>query len=220
MTAHAAFEAVRSGDPERLARILREDPSLARARNEQGVSLLLFALYERRRDLADLILASNPSLDVFEAAAFGRLETLAALLDEDPDRVNAWSGDGFGPLHLACFFGQGAAALLLLERGARTDPVSRNPLRVTPLHSAAASRGREICRALVEKGAPVNAREQGGFTALHAAALHGDAELARILLRHGADPWVKSEDGKTALELAAAHPEVAGLLRERMHASS
>ena len=82
------------------------------------MSDLLQALYAGDRDRVDELLAADPTLDVFEAAAFGRAERLRELLDEDPSRANAFADDGFHPLGLACFFGHLEAARLLLDRGA------------------------------------------------------------------------------------------------------
>ena len=58
--------------------------------------------------------------------------------------------------------------------------VANNPMQVTPLHSAAAARNLAIVRALLEHGAPVNARQQKGWTALHAAAQHGDKPMVEV----------------------------------------
>src|SRR5207244_10845352 len=79
---------------------------------------MLQALYQGDRVRVDELLPAEPKLDVFEAAAFGRTDRLRKLLDEDPSRANAFGGDGFHPLGLACFFGHLEAARLLLDRGA------------------------------------------------------------------------------------------------------
>ena len=153
------------------------------------MSELLAAVYSGDRSRVEEILAADPQLDVFEAAAVGRIERLAELLDADPGLVSAWTEDGFTPLHLAAFFRQPEAARLLVERGALVDVVARNDeLQVTPLQSAAAARQEETAALLLERGADPNAQQRGGFTALHAAAQHGDEPLARLLLARGADP--------------------------------
>ena len=69
------------------------------------MSELLQAIYRGDRARADELLAGDPELDVFEAAAVGRTERLRELLDEDPSLANAWAEDGFQPLGLASFFG-------------------------------------------------------------------------------------------------------------------
>src|SRR5207302_4805426 len=85
------------------------------------------------------LLAGDPVLDVFEAAALGRTKRLRELLDKDPSLANAWAGDGFQPLGLASFFGHTDAVRVLVERGAEVNSASRNRMKVMPLHSAAAT---------------------------------------------------------------------------------
>jgi ankyrin repeat protein len=88
-------------------------------------------------------------------------------------------------------------------------------MSVVPLHSAVAGRHDEVVRLLVESGADVNARQQGGWTAIHAAAQHGDEATADLLLANGADPNPCTEDGATAADLAeaAGYAELAERLR-------
>ena len=192
------FQAIEGGEVAQVRALLRQDPALAATRGDNGVSVVLLALYHQRRDVADALLEADPPLDVFEASAVGRLPRLRELLDRDPALANAWAGDGFFPLGLACFFRQPEAARMLLD--ARADPraVARNPRRVTALHAAAAARLTDVARALLDQGADVDARQQAGYTALHAAAQHGDADLVELLLSRGADPALRSDDGKDA----------------------
>ena len=81
------------------------------------MSELLQAIYRGDRARADELLAGDPELDVFEAAAVGRTDRLRELLDQDPALANGWADDGFQPLGLASFFGHVEAARLLVERG-------------------------------------------------------------------------------------------------------
>ncbi|MGZ4257612.1 MAG: ankyrin repeat domain-containing protein [Gaiellaceae bacterium] len=155
------------------------------------MSELLEALY--RGDDVSALLADNPELDVFEAAALGRAERLRELLDEDPSRANAFGDDGFQPLGLACFFGHVEAARLLLDRGADPNSLARNEhVQAGPLHSASAAESKgpetryELCELLLDRGADPNLEQAGGFTALDAARQNGDERLEQLLLVRGA----------------------------------
>jgi uncharacterized protein len=155
----------------------------------------LYAGDEKAREL----LRPDDELSVFEAAAFGRLERLRRILDDDPGQAKALSGDGFTALHLAIFGGQEEAARLLLEHGADPNALSTNEaVRVPPLGTAAFVRSVPLARLLLDSGANVNGRGDGGFTALHSAAQNGDEDFARLLLERGADPSLATEDGKLA----------------------
>jgi ankyrin repeat protein len=155
------------------------------------MSELLEAIYRGDQARADELLASDPELDVFEAAAVGKTERLRKLLDQEPALANAWASDGFQPLGLASFFGRTAAVRLLLERGAEVNSASRNEMQVMPLHSAAATDDPDtryqIAKLLLEHGADPNARQQDDFTPLMAADQHGDERLRELLTEHGAE---------------------------------
>jgi len=181
------FDAIKSGNVDTVRSELREDPSAATDRDDQGVSAVRSALYAQRQDLADAVLEADPDLDVFDAAAVGDVDRLAELLEGDPNLVGTWSGDGFAPLHLAAFFGRGDAVRLLLDGGADVGAVARNDMEVQALHSAVAGGHRDIVAALLVGGGDPNARQQGGFTPLMAAEQNDDPELVRLLIDHGAE---------------------------------
>jgi uncharacterized protein len=180
------FGAIEAGNAEEVARILADDPALAASRSPDGVSAVLWARYRGRPDVVEAVLAAGPVLDVFDAAALGRLARLVELVDDDPGEANTWSTDGFSPLGLAAFFDQPDAVRYLIEQGADVAAVARNPMRVQPLHSAAASRSVESARLLLAAGADPDAEQHGGWTPLMAARRHGDQELIALLLAYGA----------------------------------
>jgi ankyrin repeat protein len=155
------------------------------------MSELLRAVYQGDQARAEELLAGDPELDVFEAAAVGRSDRLRELLDAGPGLANAWAGDGFQPLGLASFFGHVEAARLLVERGAEVNSASRNEMKVMPLHSAVATGDPEaryeLAKLLLEHGADANARQQDDYTPLMAAEHHGDERLRRLLIEHGAE---------------------------------
>ena len=215
-TAEDLIAAVKADDAARVEEIIGEQPDRASARDVDGVSALMLSRYRSNRAVTDALLAADPDLDVFEAAALGYLDRLRARLDDDPAAVASVSADGYTALHFAAFFAKPEAARTLIETGAAVDVVAANDMRVQPLHSAAAGHNIEVCRLLLAAGAEVDARQAGGFTPLHEAAQNGDPEMVELFLSAGADPGLQNDEGRTAADLAeaAAHPDVARRLRE------
>ena len=215
-TAAELIDAVDAGDAQTVARLLADDPDLASARGADGVSALLHARYRFDRACLDALLAADPAMDVFDAAALGHLDRLRARLDDDPDAVRAFAADGFTALHLAAFFGKVEAARALLDAGADVATYGTNPLANQPLHAAAAGRHIEVCRLLLAAGADVEATQHGGFRPLHEAAHSGDVELVELFLSAGADPTATTDAGRTPADLAddEGHVDLARRLRE------
>jgi ankyrin repeat protein len=158
----------------------------------------------RAGDLARVaeLVAADPSLDVFAAAILGDTAKLETLLTGNRSLVGLMSSDGWTPLHLAAFFGKVDAARLLLNKGAIVNARSTNQMENMPLHAAAAGRHWELVKLLIEHGAPVDARQHGGWAPLHAAAQNGDLEIARILVDAGADVQARATNNQTPLDLA------------------
>lgn len=172
------------------------------------VSELMQAQYRGDRETVERLLAAEPALDIFEAAALGDAERLRELVDGDPPVVGAWSSDGAQPLHFAAFFGHPDACRLLIERGADVDRHARGFNGVAPINSAAAidpssrEASIECVRILLDAGADPNARQGGGATALHTAAMIGSREMARLLVDRGGDPDAAMDDGRTPRTIA------------------
>jgi len=196
--------AVQAGDVAAVRTMVQADRSLAAARDGSGVSALMYAFYNRKPELAELLIAAKPELDIFEATAAGKADVVAEILKRNPDAAKRWSADGFTALHFAAFFNQLEIARDIIRHSADVSAVANNSMKVTPLHSAAAAHSREIVRLLLEQGAQPNARQHGGWTALHSAAENGDTEMVRDLLQHQADPLARSDGGKTPADVAEA----------------
>ncbi|MDX1613143.1 MAG: ankyrin repeat domain-containing protein [Candidatus Promineifilaceae bacterium] len=199
-------EAIETGDTAQARRLLAADPTLATARNENNVSLLLQAVYYGRGEIVNAFLATGLSLDLWEAVALGHTERVVQILGQDPDQVNNRSADGFPPLGLAAFFGHPETMRVLLAHDADPDIPAENPTQVRPIHSAVAHRQAEVALEMTElllaTGAEVNVAQQGGWTPLHQAAHHGQTALVERLLAHGADPQERSDDGRRPADMA------------------
>ncbi len=166
----ALFDAIAAGDEEAVRDRLDTKPELAGAKNADGLSPVLHALYCGKSELVELLLEANPPLDVFDAAAVGRTRGLEELLDGEPELARAWSPDGFTALHLAAFFGQEDAAEILLDNGADPRVVSTNrEIQVAPVQSAAAGGHDGIVRLLLERGASLDDLESDELRARYAS---------------------------------------------------
>ncbi len=126
---------------------LRDNPRM-------NVSPALQALYQGDPERAQTLLAPDGELDAYEAAAFGRVERLRAILDDDPVAANQWSPDGFTALHLAIFGGSEDAVRLLVERGADLEAVSTASIaQVRPIGTARFVERPDLERLLLDAGA-------------------------------------------------------------------
>ena len=192
---HAHLEALAGELPrDRLRARFEELLPVYRARadelgwNRPRTSPVREALYAGDRAGADAA-AEGADLDVFDAAALGRVERLRELLDRDPGRVEAISDDGFTPLHLAAFTGEVEALRILLERGAPLERLSEASFaRVRPLGTAVFARRHEAVEALLDAGADPNGAGEGGFVPIQTAEANGDEKLAQLLRERGARP--------------------------------
>ena len=212
------FDLLKAGDAEGFRQLLEQTPTSSEANDPSGVSLLMHCIYRGRLDLAELVASKRRALDIFEAASLGRTDRLNELISDasvvNSYSANSYSKDGFTALHFACFFGQPKAAKVLIDKGTAVDAVATNATKVMPLHSAASARNLEAARLLLEHGAPVNARQQGGWAPIHAAAQNGDRPMVELLLKYGADTTLTNDQGKTPSAVARekGHEEIAALL--------
>jgi ankyrin repeat protein len=209
--------AVKAGDTKAVQEMLAKDPALAAAKDKDGVPALLAAVFRSQKSIAELILATGIPLDVFEAATFGRTDRVRDLITKDPSLLNACAPYGFFPLGLAAFFGHKDTVEALIAAGADVNLQSRESMKVSALHSAAAAGRLDIVQLLLDHGANPNLKAESDFRVLHEAAARGNLELAAVLLKAGADINAMSADGKTPLAFALEHKkeEMAAFLRSR-----
>jgi hypothetical protein len=104
------IDAINDDDSARVVELVTADPSLASARDRNGVSAIMLSRYRFDRETTDALLAADPDLDVFEATTLGYIDRLRERLAEDHWRATAYSTDGFTALHFAAFFGKVEAA--------------------------------------------------------------------------------------------------------------
>jgi uncharacterized damage-inducible protein DinB len=214
--ARDVIEAVQAGDVERVQAYVAANPALVDAYNSENVSALMTAIYAGQPAVAEALLEAGAYVFTFEAAALGRLERVQQIVSSWPPARDLFARDGFTALQLACFFGREDVAHWLIQQGADVDAQARNRMLIRPIHATAANGNLRVLQALLERGADVNAVQEGGYTALHEAAHRGDESMARLLLSFGADRDARTHTGQTPADVALAdgHPALAQELQE------
>ncbi len=90
------ISAVNADDADRVAALVADDPALAAVRDEHGVSAVLLSRYRFARPVTDALLAADPDLDVFDAAALGYQRPAPVVARRRiPALANAFASDGF-----------------------------------------------------------------------------------------------------------------------------
>jgi len=160
-------DAAKAGDLGKVRAMLADNFLLASQRLPSGESPLMSALYRGHHDVVAALIEAGAEIDIFAAAATGRIQDLKRELTANAVKAHAY--DGWTPLHLAAFFGHHDAALALLDDGAPVDAISANTLKNTPLHAATAGKHADVALLLLDRGADPFAVDSGGYTPLEIA---------------------------------------------------
>jgi ankyrin repeat protein len=155
---------------------------------------------------------TRSDLTLRDAIHSGQLDRVRALLESDPNRVNA-DLDGNRPVHLAAKDGHSDIVRLLLELGADIDAQSSGGS--TALHEAVLEQRDDVAKLLLKSKADpsIGCRFLSHATALHLCAEwpHPEA-LARKLIAAGADVNASNDRGERPLHYATRHDAV-GLVK-------
>ena len=203
--------AVLADDKTRVLHLLDKKHAEVGALDLQGETPLHHALMQRSDSMVELLLAHGADVNQRDRDGWTPLMTAAYYDDAAAIKVlaarggdpNAVSAQNLTPLGIAVQYGKDSAAVALVEAGADT----RRPIgeaAYTPLMLATANDSLPVARALIEKGADLNARNTGGVTALMVAAAKGYADMVELLVRAGANLGAQTDRGDTALSIARA----------------
>lgn len=175
------FALIDAGDTNGIRVLLAAQPAQASARDDQGLTALMRASYRGEAVFA-AVREAGPELDPWDRLLVGEADGLPA-----PD---AWTPDGFTPLHIAAFAQNARAAQALLDAGA--DPnlfATASFARTTPLGTCAFTGATEVARVLLRGGADATLAEVEGGSPLEEALHNGHRDLVALLvvaLAHGA----------------------------------
>ena len=201
---------------DQIIALLSQKPQLAVQVTSHQISPILLACFYKKQEIANTIAGFVPELNIFDACAVGKFDTVTLLVFKDPQVVNSFSADGFTPLGLACYFAHEEIARFLVLKGAEVNIASKNGYNVFPIHSAVAANNFSITKMLLDAGAYPNVCQKLGVAPLHTAAQLGNIELIILLLEHGAEVTLRMEGGKLPADLAAekGFHEIAEILRD------
>ena len=196
------FELIEDGNAEDLQALVRKDRRAARARNDSGQSPIIFAQYQQREALAEIVKTAQPFTDIGEAAALGQIDRIRQILLLEPELMDASVYEGLTPLHLAARFGQAEAVELLLELGSSATARAKNDSGMLPIHCAIQSADLSTIEVLLDHDTLCDAEDRFGRTPLHYAIKAEELEVLQVLLKYGASPDRVSSFGTSPLEIA------------------
>lgn len=164
---------------------------LVNARDDEQLTALHWAVISNHPDHVRLLVTNqaDPAIGDGEgrtplhyAVSKNAIECIQILLHLRPEVVNLTDGCGRTSLHVACGEGSIEAVNIILA-SPRVNVACADNRGTTPLHWASVCNRAEICRVLLQFGAPVMARDNAGMTALHYAHKKGFADCVGVMQR-------------------------------------
>jgi quinoprotein dehydrogenase-associated probable ABC transporter substrate-binding protein len=201
--------AVLADDQTRVGYLLEKKHADVNGMDLQGETPLHHAIVQQSPAMLQFLIAHGA--DANERDRDGWTPIMTAAYTDDPDAIkvlvahgadpNAVSNQKMTALGVASQYAKDKAALALLGAGA--DPGHGvGEAGYTPLMLASANDAQDVARALIQKGADVNARNSGGVTALMMAAANGRVDMINLLVKAGANLKAQTDRGDTALSIA------------------
>jgi ankyrin repeat protein len=131
------------------------------------------------------------------AAEIGNSDIVEFLIERGAD-TNARDFNGFTPLIIACINRNEDAFWCLIDKTTEIEACSGQGTRA--IHRASRCGAANFVRALIKRGADVNAKTVIGWTPLHYAMCYANIAVVSALLAGGADHTLTNDLGWTPLE--------------------
>jgi len=212
------IDAVKSGNIDKVKKMLSQDPNLAISRDDgskghlhKGKTPLHWAAFRGNEEMILLLISAGADVNAKDKLGITPLNyaisavknKAVVILVQNKADVNI--GDelaGETPLHRAAARGSKRVIKLLIDKGALID--SRNKAGETPLIFAVRKGKKDAVLTLLEESANVNAKDKKQLTPLHHACggMKDNEQIAGILISKGADINAKNIRGLTPLHIA------------------
>lgn len=170
------------GNLARVQELLESEPRLIDLSAVWVETPIQAAAHMGNRPIAEYLLDHGAPLDIFTAAALGRLDHVRRLVESDPSLVNAHGVHDMPLLYFPAISGQLPTIEWLVDHGAAVNEAGS----YTALHAAAVGNRTEVIAWLLDRGADIDAHSHEGKTALTMAEEAGRTEAAELLRARGA----------------------------------
>uniref|UniRef100_A0A7N8XM40 Poly [ADP-ribose] polymerase n=1 Tax=Mastacembelus armatus TaxID=205130 RepID=A0A7N8XM40_9TELE len=217
------FEACRSGDLERVRKLVTAENVNSRDTAGRKSTPLHFAAGFGRKNVVDFLLQNGANvyarddgglISLHNACSFGHAEVVRLLLHHGAD-ANARDNWNYTPLHEAAIKGKIDVCIVLLQHGA--EPTVRNTDSRTALdlaepstkavltgeyrkdellESARSGNEEKLMSLLTPLNVNCHASDGRRSTPLHLAAGYNRVKTVQLLLQHGADVHAKDKGGR------------------------
>ena len=167
------------GNLTKVRSMLKADPSLAVAKSSWGELPIQGAAQTCNRPIAELLLKNGAQLDIFVAAALGRVMDVRKFLKADPSLSAAKGVHGLPLMYFAAIGGDTKLAGYLEKHGAGVNDGADGGYRA--IHAAAIRGDVMMLRWLVQHGADPNKPGFEGKTALDLAKAGRHRAAAEVL---------------------------------------
>ncbi len=210
------FAEARSGNWDKVIKMLEEYPELAKEVDDDGITLLQYAVKSGKAPAVEALLKSGADIAITDnngatplhaAAQAGSLDIVKMLIEHKAD-LTALDKSKQTPLILAALNGHSKVAGLLIENGVTSGG---------KLIDAVISADEEKIKSLLDDKTEITRQDEvTGGTALHWAARAGNTALCKTLLGKEASVESTDNDRNTPLHYAAtqASPETLKALVE------
>ncbi|MEP7357187.1 MAG: ankyrin repeat domain-containing protein [Anaerolineales bacterium] len=170
------------GDFDTVKTLLAQNPAILNRSASWGEVALGAAAQTGSVAIAQHLLDAGAPQDICTAAMLGRLETVAAMLPDEPAGANATGAHGIPLLYHAVIGGHADIAEMLLAQGADINAGAGGS---PALHGAIAFGRAGLAEWLLHHGADPNILNHENQTPVAAALARNKPELAELLQAHG-----------------------------------